>query len=127
MVEVWGHQTPPSRAPTLDKSVADFLGKVDANKLKEIYSKLFPDGAADKFASLAFCAYDKNGDGYIDFREFIAVLSITSRGSTEDKLKLIFSIYDLNGDGKCYEEIYLGLHLSYIFFWSYARNRKMEN
>ena len=89
---------------------------MDANKLKEIYSKLFPDGAADKFASLAFCAYDKNGDGYIDFREFIAVLSITSRGSTEDKLKLIFSIYDLNGDGEWCWEICLGLYLSFTFY-----------
>jgi hypothetical protein len=43
--------------------------------------------------------YDSNGDGYIDFREFMIVLYIMSNGSPEANLKQIFRIFDINGDG----------------------------
>ena len=52
-----------------------------------------------QFVELMFQLIDKDGNGFISFREFLDMSVIFSKGSPEDKLKLMFDMYDVNKTG----------------------------
>jgi len=88
----------------VDEQYENFLGKHPAGKIdktdfRKMMHTCFPDHDRDKLESHIFRMYDKNGDGHIDFREFMIVLYIMSNGTPEENLKQIFRIFDINNDG----------------------------
>merc|ERR1719219_2080453 len=59
----------------------------------------FPSRDTTQLESHIFRMYDSNGDGYVDFREFMIVLHVMSNGTLEENLKQIFQVFDINNDG----------------------------
>ena len=74
-------------------------GYLNEQEFVRIYQQFFPFGDPSKFASFIFKVFDQNSDGCISFQEFITALSITSRGTIDEKLEWAFNLYDLDKDG----------------------------
>ncbi|ESP01703.1 hypothetical protein LOTGIDRAFT_172458 [Lottia gigantea] len=81
-------------------------GVLNIEEFQTIYQQFFPHGNPCKFAGYVFNVFDRNKDGLISFSEFIYALSVTSRGSLDEKLDWIMIVnfmglmlYDVNNDG----------------------------
>uniref|UniRef100_A0A8C4Y957 NAD(P)H oxidase (H2O2-forming) n=1 Tax=Gopherus evgoodei TaxID=1825980 RepID=A0A8C4Y957_9SAUR len=51
------------------------------------------------FVESMFSLADKDGNGYLSFREFLDILVVFMKGSPEEKSKLMFTMYDVDGNG----------------------------
>lgn len=78
----------------------DFLkytptGSLTLPDFERLYQTLFHNGLPEKFASYAFNAYDTNKDNVVDFEEFIKGLYYTTKASSGEKVRWVFSLCDL--------------------------------
>lgn len=76
----------------LDK---DNSGTIDREEFLSI-----PAIATNPLASRLIEIFDQDGNGDVDFQEFISGLSaFSSKGQREEKLKFAFKVYDIDRDG----------------------------
>ncbi|XP_074862479.1 dual oxidase 2-like [Carettochelys insculpta] len=66
------------------------------------------------FVESMFSLADKDGNGYLSFREFLDILVVFMKGSPEEKLKLMFTMYDVDGNGYLSKEEFSRMLRSFI-------------
>merc|ERR1712123_469376 len=74
-------------------------GRLTAESFMKIYSKCFPAGNVTEFCDHVFRTFDTDKNGFIDFKEFLLAIDVTSAGTPEEKLKWAFRMYDVDGNG----------------------------
>jgi len=74
-------------------------GKLRKKDFRDMMSQALPKKDAGKLEKHVFRIYDTNGDGYIDFVEFMVVFYILSEGTPEEVLSKLFRVFDVNSDG----------------------------
>ena len=67
-------------------------GKIGKKDFREMYKGLYPAKDCEKIMERMFKMYDKDNDGYIQFRELMVVIYVMSDGSIEDNLRQIFRV-----------------------------------
>ena len=65
-------------------------GHLSAAKFVDVYKTFFPGGNAEQFCSHVFRTFDADQNGFIDFKEFLLAISVTSAGTADEKLKWAF-------------------------------------
>ncbi|NXG16772.1 DUOX2 oxidase, partial [Grallaria varia] len=70
--------------------------------------------AHSMFVDSMFSLADKDGNGYISFREFLDILVVFMKGSPEEKSKLMFSMYDIDENGFLSKKEFLRMVSSFI-------------
>ncbi|XP_018419919.1 PREDICTED: guanylyl cyclase-activating protein 1-like [Nanorana parkeri] len=74
-------------------------GQLTLHEFKQFFGLRGLSGDANSYIEQMFRTFDMNKDGYIDFMEYVAALSLVLRGKIEQKLRWYFKLYDVDGNG----------------------------
>ncbi|KAK6463730.1 hypothetical protein DFJ63DRAFT_127075 [Scheffersomyces coipomensis] len=75
-------------------------GQLSEEEFVKVFKQFFPFGDPVDYCRYLFQVFDVDNSNYIDFKEFIIALSITSRGTDDQKLSWSFKLYDHKRLGK---------------------------
>jgi hypothetical protein len=84
-------------------------GVLDRDAWKRVLVRLEEAGlrknlATDPFADDLYDLVDTNSDGFVDKGELLSGLSLTCKGTPQQKMDLMFQLWDANGDGRLDQE-----------------------
>ncbi|NXG70299.1 GUC1A protein, partial [Baryphthengus martii] len=74
-------------------------GQLTEHEFKQFFELRGLDPETNEYVEQMFRTFDMNKDGYIDFMEYVAALSLILRGELEQKLRWYFKLYDVDGNG----------------------------
>jgi Ca2+-binding EF-hand superfamily protein len=79
-------------------------GKIPKAEYVSALSSFYSQSDSAKLEDHIARAYDTDGDGWIDFKEFLTVLFIFSGGTPTEKLTRVFRVFDSDDDGSLTRE-----------------------
>ncbi|KAM4628329.1 guanylyl cyclase-activating protein 3 [Polymixia lowei] len=79
-------------------------GLITIFELKNMLEMSGMSEEASSYVEQVFITFDMDGDGYIDFVEYIAAISLLLKGEINQKLKWYFKLFDQDGNGKIDKE-----------------------
>ena len=74
-------------------------GRLTPEKFIDVYKTFFWIGYAEQYCDHVFRTFDTDKNGFIDFKEFLLAVYVTSDGTAKQKLESAFRMYDLDGNG----------------------------
>lgn len=75
-------------------------GLITLFELKTILQMRGMTEEAGSYVDQVFLTFDMDDDGYIDFVQYIAAISLLLKGEINQKLKWYFKLFDQDGNGK---------------------------
>ncbi|KAM4036029.1 guanylyl cyclase inhibitory protein-like [Anomaloglossus baeobatrachus] len=74
-------------------------GLITLHEFRKCFCDCTVGKQSSEYAEQIFRTLDDNGDGIVDFREYVTAISMLAHGTPEDKLKWSFKLYDKDNDG----------------------------
>ncbi|EFB21323.1 hypothetical protein PANDA_002448, partial [Ailuropoda melanoleuca] len=74
-------------------------GQLTLYEFRQFFGLKNLNPSASQYVEQMFETFDFNKDGYIDFMEYVAALSLVLKGKVEQKLRWYFKLYDVDGNG----------------------------
>ena len=74
-------------------------GRLSKGHLHRLFKRIFPGGDSEVFCNHIFRIFDSDGNGFLDFKEFLMALDVTSCRSEREKLEWAFRLYDVDDSG----------------------------
>lgn len=69
-------------------------GQLSEEEFIKVFKQFFPFGDPTDYCHYLFEVFDVDQNNFIDFKEFIVALSITSRGTLDQKVNWSFKLFD---------------------------------
>lgn len=74
-------------------------GHLTRSHLASLFRKAFSEDNGDVFANHIFRIFDKDGNGFLDFKEFLMAINVTTCNTLTEKMTWAFRLYDVDNNG----------------------------